>query len=70
MDFLAIQSYGRFQRMSNPTIAIAMIMAITAAAIPIIRSDVVAAFDTGVELGAGVADSFITSKVVCEDDPQ
>ena len=35
--------------------AIAMIIAITAAAIPIVRSDVVARFDAGAEVGAGVA---------------
>ena len=35
--------------------AIAMIMAITAATIPMVRPDIVARPDTGVEVGAGVA---------------
>jgi len=46
--------YGFFLSMSKPTMAIAMIMAITATAIPSIRSDVVAMFPTGVEVGISV----------------
>ena len=40
--------------MSKPTIAIAMIMAIAAATIPMVRPDIVATLDTGVAVGTGV----------------
>ena len=43
--------YGFFLSKSKPTMAIAMIIAITAAAIPIVRSDVVARPVTGAAVG-------------------
>jgi high-affinity nickel permease len=46
--------YGFFLSMSKPTIAIAMIMAIAAATIPMVRPDIVATLDTGVAVGTGV----------------
>ena len=47
--------YGFFLIKIKPTMAIAMIMAITATAIPIIRPDIVASPVTTVAVGAGVA---------------
>jgi hypothetical protein len=55
VDFLVARFYGFFLIMSKPTMAIAMIIAITAAAIPIVRPDIVARPDIGVAVGAGVA---------------
>jgi len=43
-DFRHVPFYGRFLSKSNPTIAIAMIIAITDAAMYVIRSAVVAMF--------------------------
>ena len=45
--------YGFFLSKSMPTMAIAMIIAITAATIPIVRPDIVARPDTGAAVGAG-----------------
>ena len=50
--------------------AIAMIIAITAAAIPIVRPDIVAKPVTGVAVGAGVAGAFCTVMAVSALDPQ
>jgi hypothetical protein len=47
--------YGFFLTNTKPTMAIAIIMAITAAAIPIVRPDIVAKSDWVVAVGAGVA---------------
>ena len=50
--------------------AIAIIIAITAAAIPIVRADIVARFDAGAAVGAGVEGAFCTTMAVCALDPQ
>ena len=50
---MVVGFYGFFLKMSKPTMAIAIIMAITAAAIPIVRADIVARSVTGVVVGAG-----------------
>ncbi len=55
MVVLLLLFYGFFLSKSKPTMAIAMIIAITAAAIPIVRSDAVARPVTGAAVGAGVA---------------
>lgn len=51
MDFWLCGFYGCFLSMSNPTMAIAMIIAMAAAAMYVIRSVVVARFDVGVAVG-------------------
>jgi hypothetical protein len=53
--FLLFCFYGFLLSKSKPTMAIAMIITITATAIPIVRPDIVARFDTGVAVGAVVA---------------
>jgi hypothetical protein len=55
MDFWLYCFYGFFLSKSKPTMAIAMIIAMTAAANPIVRPDIVARPVTGVAVGAGVA---------------
>ena len=60
--------YGCFRYKSKPTIAIAMIMAITPAAMYVNRSEVVATFAIGADVGAGVAACCITSNEVCAYD--
>ncbi|MGA3059864.1 MAG: hypothetical protein ABSD92_05790 [Candidatus Bathyarchaeia archaeon] len=52
-----------------PTMAIAMIMAITEATMYVMRSDAVAAFVTGVTAGAGVAGGEPTKRCVSAQDP-
>jgi hypothetical protein len=51
---LLLVFYGLFLSSSMPTMAIAMIIAITETAMYVIRSVVVARFDTGVAVGAAV----------------
>ena len=56
--------YGLFLSSSKPTMAIAMIIAITPTAMYIIRSDVVAMFDIGVAVGAAVGAGLLALKDV------
>ena len=63
--------YGFLLSRSKPTIAIAMIMAIIATAIPIVRPDIVATLDTGDGVGvvcvvAGLAPAYME---VSDEDP-
>ena len=50
--------------------AIAIIMAITAAANPIVKPDIVARFDTGEAVGAGVIAGLLTVNEVSAKDGQ
>ena len=61
--------YGRFLRIRSPTMAMAMIIAITPTAIPIIKSATVAIFVCSAAVGAGVADAVVAVKNVSDDDP-
>jgi hypothetical protein len=61
--------YGFFLSRIMPTMAIAMIMAITEATMYVMRSDAVAAFVTGVTAGAGVAGGEPTKRCVSAQDP-
>ena len=62
--------YGFFLNRSKPTIAIATIITIMTAAIPRARADIVATFDTGVDVGAGVAGGALAQMCVSAEDPQ
>ena len=62
--------YGCFLSSSKPTRAIAMIIAIVAPTMYIIRSEVVARFAGVVATGDGVAAASSTTKVVSEYDGQ
>ena len=53
---MLLSVYGFFLSKSKPTMAIAIIIAITATAIPIVRSDAVARFDAVATVGVDVAD--------------
>jgi hypothetical protein len=59
-DRLLLAFYGLFLSSSKPTMAIAMIIAITPIAMYIARSVVVAMFDTGVAVGAVVGAGVLT----------
>jgi len=54
---LSFWFYGFFLSKSKPTMAIAIIIAMTATAIPIVRPDIVASRVTGEAVGAVVADA-------------
>jgi len=58
--------YGLFLSKSNPTIAIAMIIAITPIAMKVIRFPLVATSVNGAAVGAGVAAARSTAKAVTE----
>jgi hypothetical protein len=62
--------YGCFLRISNPTMAIAMIMAIVAPTMYIIRSVVVATDVAAVTVGAGDVAAVSTAKLVSAYDGQ
>ncbi len=61
---------GFFLSKSKPTMAIAMIIAITAPAIPIVMSDTVARFDAGTGVGAAVAEGDCMNMLVSAFDGQ
>jgi hypothetical protein len=63
---VCFEIYGRFLSISTVAMAIAMIMAIAATTMYVIRSAVVATFEIGVEVGVcvGVAAGFTTVTVV------
>ncbi len=69
MWVLIVLVYGFFLSKSKPTIAIAMIIAITPAAMYVSRSVVVARFDAGAAVGAVVAGNALAWKCVWAVDP-
>jgi len=67
---LSFWFYGFFLSKSKPTMAIAIIIAMTATAIPIVKPDIVANPETGVDVGAAVAEGPCTTMLVSELEPQ
>ena len=70
MDFLVELFYGRFLSCRTPTMAIAMIMAIVATTMQVIKSVVVAMFDAATAAGPDVAGASLAQKDVSAEDGQ